>query len=264
MGEHSHPQHRWLERGSGEPVVLLHGLMGQAHHWDDVLDVLAPACRAIAPTLPILDPALTEVSMAALGRHVVGLLDALAIERAVIGGNSLGGHIALTVALGYPDRVAGLVLAGSSGLFERSFTRGVPHRPTSDYVREKMKEVVYDPSLVTPGWVESIRCTVTTPATALRVVRFARAAKRDNVEARLSELAVPTLLVWGADDRITPPEVAERFHSLIADSKLVVLTQCGHAPMLEQPQSFGRLVRAWLEETPLRRGPMPARLALAR
>ena len=89
----SDPEFRWLERGEGEPVVLLHGLMG--------------------------------------------------IPRAVVGGNSLGGHVALELALSCPDRVSGLILAGSSGLFERGFSRGVPRRPTAEYVRAKLEEVVY-------------------------------------------------------------------------------------------------------------------------
>src|SRR5437870_12139329 len=132
-------QHRWLERGQGEPVVLLHGLMGQMHHWDDVLDELGGACRAMAPTLPIFDPGCLEPSIDALARWVVDFLDALEIPRAVIGGNSLGGHVALATALAVPERGRAVILTGSSWLFERSVTRGVPPRPSRRYVRWKME-----------------------------------------------------------------------------------------------------------------------------
>jgi pimeloyl-ACP methyl ester carboxylesterase len=240
---------RWLEHGDGEPVVLLHGLLGQMHHWDEVLDVVGGSCRAIAPTLPIFDDDLPDVSITELARWVVRFLDALGLGRVVLGGNSLGGHVALVTALACPARVTGLILTGSSGLFERTFTRGVPHRPSTAYVRQKMEEVFYDGGLVTPEWVEAVRQTVTTPATALRVLRFARAARRDSIEARLGTIAVPTLLVWGAEDRITPPAVAERFAALIPGARLVFLRRCGHAPMLEQPIAFGAVVRAWLEDT---------------
>ena len=214
-------QHRWLERGQGEPVVLLHGLMGQMHHWDDVLDELGGACRAMAPTLPIFDPGCLEPSIDLLARWVVDFLDALEIPRAVIGGNSLGGHVALATALAFPERVRAVILTGSSGLFERSFTRGVPHRPTADYLREKMEEVFFDRTLVTPEWVESVRCTLIERASVRRVLGFARAAKRDNLEARLVDLAAPTLIVWGAEDRITPLDVGRRFHALIPGSSCV-------------------------------------------
>jgi 2-hydroxy-6-oxonona-2,4-dienedioate hydrolase len=218
-------------------------------HWEGVLEVLGDVCRPIAPALPILDSELRESSIPELVRFVRAFLDALEIPRAVIGGNSLGGHVALALALAEPARVSGLVLTGSSGLFERSFTRGVPRRPSSDYVRQKMEEVVFDSTLVTPEWVESVREIVTTPFSLLRVLRFARAARRHNVEARLAEIRLPTLLVWGRDDRITPPDVARRFLSLLPDARLVFLPACGHAPMLEQPEAFAATVEDWLLAT---------------
>jgi pimeloyl-ACP methyl ester carboxylesterase len=170
MSGNASPEVRWLERGKGEVMVLLHGLMGEMDHWESVLDDLGDVCRVLAPSLPIFDPALPEVSVAELARHVLRLLDALAIERAVIGGNSLGGHVALTIALTWPERVSGLILTGSSGLFKRSFTRNVPHAPTRDYVRKKMEEIFYDSTLVTPAWVTAMHRLLTTRATALRVL----------------------------------------------------------------------------------------------
>jgi len=248
------PEFRWLERGRGEPVILLHGLMGQMHHWDAVLEGVDVGYRAIALTLPIFGRALGEASLAALARHVVAFMDALELPRAIVGGNSLGGHVALRVALEHRDRVTGLLLTGSSGLFERGFSSGVPHRPDRRWVREKMEEVFFDPSLVTEGWVDEAHRVVTTPASAVRVLRLARDARRDNLEARLGLIRVPTLLVWGREDRITPPEVGERFRELIPDARLTCLARCGHAPMLEQPEEFADVVADWLEETRERRG----------
>jgi pimeloyl-ACP methyl ester carboxylesterase len=248
------PEFRWLERGAGEPVILLHGLMGQMQHWDGVLDHLDPGYRPIALTLPIFSPTLREASIDALARHVIGFMDALDIPRAVVGGNSLGGHVALRLALDHGNRVSGLLLTGSSGLFERGFTSGVPHRPDRDWVRRKMTEVFFDPALVTDGWVEEAHRVVTTPASALRVLRLARDARRDNLEARLGRIRVPALLVWGRDDRITPLEVGERFRALIPDAQLWCLARCGHAPMLEQPEAFAHVMADWLDGTRDRRG----------
>jgi pimeloyl-ACP methyl ester carboxylesterase len=253
MSETGYREFHWLERGQGEPLVLLHGLMGRMDHWEGVLDSLGDVCRPIALALPTLDSGLREPSIRELSRYVHEFLQALEIPRAVIGGNSLGGHVALTLALDHPERVSGLVLAGSSGLFERSFTRGVPHRPSSAYVRQKMEEVVFDSTLVTPEWVESVHEIVTTPFSALRVLRFARAARRHNIEGRLTEIRVPTLLVWGRADRITPPGVAERFRLLMPDADLVLLPACGHAPMLEQPEAFAAAIEEWLMATRVRR-----------
>ena len=245
---------RWLERGEGEPVLFLHGLMGRMDNWERTLDLLgSEACRPMALALPIFEPWLREPSIEALADHVRSFLDALEIPRVVLGGNSLGGHLALRVALAAPERISGLILTGSSGLFERGFTRGVPHRPSAAFVREKMKEVVHDSTLVTPEWCESVRQLVNAPASAMRVLRCARAAKRDNVEERLGNIRPPTLLVWGREDRITPPEVAERFRRLIPDAELLYLSSCGHAPMLEWPERFAAAVAWWLRSSRERR-----------
>jgi pimeloyl-ACP methyl ester carboxylesterase len=249
MSQPTDPRFRWLERGDGEPVILLHGLMGHMDHWDATLDALAPAVRGLAPELPLFEPAFEDVSLAALAAYVRRFMDALDIGRAVVGGNSLGGHVALELALAHPERVSGLVLTGSSGLFERSFTRGVPHRPTSDYVRARMEEVFYDPSMVTDAWVESVRRTVTTRFSALRVLKVARAARTRNLEHLLGAIEAPALVVWGRNDRVTPPGMAERFHARIPRSRIVLLARCGHAAMLEQPEAFGSAVRHWLAET---------------
>lgn len=247
------PEHRWLERGRGEPVILLHGLLGRMDQWEPVLDGLSGACRAIALALPIFDPRLRDATLPGLARHVIAFMDALDIPRAVVGGNSLGGHAALEIALACPGRVSGLILSGSSGLLRRGYERGVPRRPSREYVRAKLETGVHDPSLVTAEWVSSVHEIVNTRDAARRVVRFAGEARRRGVERRLSSLEAPALLVWGRDDRITPPETAERFRALIPDSELMMLARCGHAPMLERPAAFSGLVGLWLASTRVRR-----------
>jgi pimeloyl-ACP methyl ester carboxylesterase len=234
-------------------VVLLHGLMSRMDHWEAALDELGAVCRAMAPSLPIYDARLREPSIVALAGHVVRMLDALEIPRAVLGGNSLGGHVALEVALSEPDRVSGLILTGSAGLFERRFARGVSHRPTAEYVRARMCEVVCDPALITPEWVASVWAAVNARDCARRVVRFARATRRERVEDRLGAIRAPTLLVWGREDRITPPAVGERFRALLPDAELWLLARCGHVPMLERPGDFSRIVAGWLDVTRARR-----------
>jgi pimeloyl-ACP methyl ester carboxylesterase len=238
---------RWVEAGAGLPVLCLHGLFGTSEHWEAVLEALAPGYRAMALTLPIFETPPDDLSVSGLRAHVEAFLDAERVPPAIVVGNSLGGHVALDLALHAPERVRGLVLSGSSGLFERSFTRGVPRRPSTEFVREKMTEVFHDPSMVTPEWVEAIRDVVRRRSYAMRVLQVSRSARRYNLEDRLGEIRCPTLLVWGMEDRITPRNVAIRFLEGLPHATLRLVPDCGHAPMLEHPEAFGRAVAEFLD-----------------
>ena len=238
---------RWIEAGAGIPVLCLHGLFGASEHWEAAVEALAPRCRAMALTLPIFDTPPDDLSVMGLRAHVEAFLDAERVPPAIVVGNSLGGHVALDLALHAPERVRGLVLSGSSGLFERSFTRGVPHRPTAEFVRGKMTEVFHDPAMITPEWVEEIRARVARRSYVLRVLQISRSARRYNLEDRLHEIHCPTLLVWGAEDCVTPRDIAIRFLDGIPSATLRLVPECGHAPMLEHPEAFARAVEEFLD-----------------
>jgi pimeloyl-ACP methyl ester carboxylesterase len=238
---------RWIEAGAGLPVLCLHGLIGTSEDWATTVESMAPRYRGMALTLPIFDTPPDDLSVTGLRAHVEAFMDAERVPPAVVVGNSLGGHIALDLALHAPERVRALVLTGSSGLFERGFTRGVLRRPSTELVREKMTEVFHDPALVTPAWVEAVRGRMSQPSYALRVLQVSRSAKRHNLEDRLDEIQCPTLLVWGIEDRVTPRDVAIRFLEGIPSATLRLVPECGHAPMLERPDVFARAVVEFLD-----------------
>jgi pimeloyl-ACP methyl ester carboxylesterase len=238
---------RWIETGTGLPVLCLHGLFGTSEHWEPTLEALAPGCRAMALTLPIFETPPDDLSVTSLRAHVEAFLDAERVPPAVVVGNSLGGQVALDLALHAPERVRALILTGSSGLFERSFTRGVPHPPSTEFVREKMTEVFHDPAMVTPEWVEAIGSSVSRRSYALRVLQVSRSARRYNLENRLHEIRCPTLLVWGIEDRVTPRDVAIRFLERIPSARVRLVPECGHAPMLECPDAFVRAVVEFID-----------------
>ena len=125
-----------------------------------------------------------------------------------------------------------------------------------------MEEVFFDRGLVIDGWLRSVHRTVTARFSARRMVQLARAARQTNLEPFLGRIQARTLLVWGQNDRITPPHVAQRFDALIPSAELVILPSCGHATMLEQPAAFNSVLRHWLESTrALREGRMAAAVA---
>jgi len=176
----------------------------------------------------------TELTVRFLERHVR--------EPAVLVGNSFGGHVALRVAVERPELVAGLVLAGSSGLTERTTVREVQLRPSREWLVEKIGELFFDRSKMNQGDVDRAHRELSRRGGARAMVKLSRSARRNHMGDRLGEIKAPTLLVWGKQDAVTPPEAAEQFNKLIRGSTLAWLDRCGHAPMIEQPEPFAALL----------------------
>ncbi|MDX9734561.1 MAG: alpha/beta fold hydrolase [Thermoanaerobaculia bacterium] len=226
-------------------VVLLHGLFGRPADFDETVRRLPERFPVRAPELPVGRPGAESVD------QVVGWLeDELAGEsRAlVLVGNSLGGHLALSFALRNPERVRGLVLAGSSGLFERGFEAGVPHRPSREWVRARVEEVFHGRAFASEAIVDDVVATLRDRRRALAVVRLARDTKRDHLASVLPRVRVPALLLWGTEDRITPPEIAYRFRDLLPSARLLFVPEAGHAPMIERPSVFAFHLASFLND----------------
>ena len=244
-----------LERGQGEPVVLIHGLFGQPSNWNGILEALADRYWLHAPQLPIAyqpgNQAKDFDAFQVLTESVVDYMDACGIERATVGGNSLGGQVAIDLCLRHPERAERLVLAGSAGLFERDLgSNGMP-RVDREWIRAKATEVFYEPGHLTEAMVDQLEEMLRDRAYRRFMLRVAKATRAYNVRAELGRLTLPTLIVWGEADQITPPEVAEEFAHALSNARLVFLPNCGHAPPIEQPEPFSRILREFLAEAPL-------------
>ncbi len=236
-----------VRRGDYPPMVLLHGIFGKPADWTACERYFLDSCEVFAPRLPLEDASRAQRSLEHVVCHVTNFLDRHGMDRVILGGNSFGGHIALHIALRYPLRVAGLILAGSSGLFERGYERHVPHRPDSAWLRRKMREVFFDEAHVTETFVEEIRRNLSDRKRIAGLVRMAASAKRDNLRDVLHQIRTPALLVWGANDNITPPSVAQEFKERLPLAELEFIDQCGHAPTLEKPREFNLIVERFLQ-----------------
>jgi pimeloyl-ACP methyl ester carboxylesterase len=162
-------------------------------------------------------------------------------------GNSLGGHVALRLCLAAPELVDCLILTGTSGLYEHTVDT-LPVRPNHTFVRDQMSRVFYDQSFVSDAAVNEISQILEDRVRVLNLIHAARSAKRDNLQKVLGEIKVPTLLLWGEDDKVTTMEVARQFHDLIPNSELITIKNCGHAPMIEHPEWFAETVHAFVKE----------------
>lgn len=223
-------------------IVFLHGLFGSPSHWSEIMHPLAESYEMVAPQLPIDRRGNRRLdgvhSVAELTEFVEQTLKSIGWSRCVLVGNSLGGLVAMDYALRHRDNVLGLVLAGSAGLHERSLTQGSKPRPTRDFVRSVVRDIFFDPCMVTEPLVDEWFELLQDRDYARFLLRLSRATRDRNVENELSSLTMPTMLLWGRQDLITPPDVAEQFRQRIPRSQLRYLDRCGHSPNLEQPQAF--------------------------
>jgi 2-hydroxy-6-oxonona-2,4-dienedioate hydrolase len=226
-------------------LLFLHGLFGKPADWERSVEHFSSRWRVLAPELPVFDLPADQIDVTGLAAYARGLMDQNNLETAVVSGNSLGGHVALALALTYPERVSGLVLAGSSGLFERGHGL-VPRRPSREYLYARIREVFYDEAHVTDSLMEEVTQTIYDRQRMRRVYRVAASTKRNNLRESLTKIQCPVLVVWGNNDQITPPEMAQEFADRLPDAELEFIDRCGHAVPIERPAEFNHLLDNFL------------------
>ncbi|HMJ69323.1 MAG TPA: alpha/beta hydrolase [Cyclobacteriaceae bacterium] len=237
---------RFVDEGSGEVLMLLHGLFGALSNWEEVVGRFKKRFRVVIPMLPIYEMPIREAGLEGLRSFVEEFVKMMKIEKSIILGNSLGGHVGLLYTLANPDKVSKLVLTGSSGLFENAMGGSYPRRGSYDYVKEKVEVTFYDPKVASKDLVDEVFETTKSIPKCMRIVAIAKSAQRNNLSEELHNIKVPTLLVWGLNDTITPTIVAHEFNRLIPNSELKFIDLCCHAPMMEHPERFNELVEDFL------------------
>ena len=229
---------RYIEAGKGQTLVLLHGLMGELSNWEPAIDHFKENYNVVVPILPIYELPLLTLGVKSLSKYVHRFLKFKKLNQVVLIGNSLGGHVGLVFTAAHQEFVKALVLTGSSGLYENAFGGSFPRRESYDYIREKVEFTFYDPATATKELVDEVFKSVNDRSRVIRILALAKSAIRHNMSKELSRITIPVSLIWGKQDKITPPEVAIEFHELLPNSELNWVDQCGHAPMMERPAVF--------------------------
>lgn len=239
-------------------VLMLHGFFGNPRNWDACAAGLSACSRVLVPQFPLFGAQHRRDRLEHVMHFLGELLETEKARRVVVVGNSLGGQLAVTLATREPDRVAGLVLTGSSGLFERNFSNNIKRRPDREYLRGRIAEIFHDPSHVTEEMIDDVLDIAMDRHKALDALLLAKDIRETNVSPLLPRVRCPVLLIWGEDDKITPPSTAFEFQKLLPDARLVFLPKCGHAAMMEHPAEFNRLVEEFVQNvctTPLHQSP---------
>lgn len=237
-----HSKIQYIEEGDGEPIILLHGLLGALSNFQGVIRHFRKTYKVVVPLLPLYDMHPRYTTVNGIKYFLKKFVKLLGYKDFHLAGNSLGGHVALLFALDEKVQhlVRTLTLTGSSGLFENSMGATFPKRNNYEYIQMKAQSTFYDPAVATKELVDEIFEIVTNRIKALKIIYLAKSATRSYLGGKLKDIKVPTLLIWGQNDIVTPPFVAEQFRDGIAGSELVFIDKCGHAPMMERVEEFNR------------------------
>lgn len=227
-------------------MVLLHGLFGALSNFKDLIDHFKLTHKVIIPMLPLFDLTVLDTSVSGLAKHVQKFISARKLDKVHLLGNSLGGHVGLVYTLNNQHKVKTIILTGSSGLFEHGMGETYPKRGDYDYIRKKTELTFYDPATATKELVDEVYSIVNNRLKALKIIQLARSAIKHNLGDELNDIKVPTCLIWGKNDTITPPMVAEEFQKLIPNSEVHWIDKCGHAPMMEVPGEFNNILADFL------------------
>ncbi len=239
-------KYKYIEEGSGPNLVLLHGLFGALSNWDIVINKFKDKFKIIIPMLPIYDLPYRKVGLDALVDHLEGFVNLKKLTEMSIMGNSLGGHVALIYTLKRQETVKRLILTGSSGLFENAMGGSFPKRGSYEYVKERAEHTFYDPKSISEEYIREIFETTKSIQKCLNIVAIAKSAQRHNMANEIPDIHVPTLLIWGLNDTITPPRVAHDFNRLMPNTTMRFIDKCCHAPMMERPEKFNDILDDFL------------------
>lgn len=237
---------KYIEEGEGEPLILLHGLFGALSNFEALIEYFKHHNKVVVPILPLFELDLLHSTVGGLEKFVYRFIESRNFHHVHLLGNSLGGHVALLHVLRHPERIRSLILTGSSGLFENGMGDSYPKRGDYEYIKRKTELTFYDPATATRELVDEVYEIVNNRLKAIKIISLAKSAIRNNLGEEISQIKQPTLLIWGNNDTITPPFVGREFQRLIPKSELHFVDKCGHAPMMEVPEEFNRILHKFL------------------
>lgn len=251
-------------RSDPVPIVLLHGTSSSLHTWDGWAQELRAKRRVIRFDLPGIGltgpPPDADYRIERYVLFVAAMLDELGVQRCVIAGNSFGGQVAWETALAHPQRVEKLILVDAAGYPFRPVSLPIGFRIARipglnrlmeftlprHVIESSLRNVYADPGKVTPELVDRyFELTLREGNRRALAQRFAQAPDGIHPD-RIAALKVPTLILWGARDRLIPPGDAESFHRDIAGSRLIVFERLGHVPQEEDPAATVAEVRQFV------------------
>jgi pimeloyl-ACP methyl ester carboxylesterase len=252
----------YVKQGTGSPpILLLHGFDSSLLEFRRLMPLLAQQNQTWA--IDLLGFGFTErpdgldVSPASIGSHLYSVWQRLIQRPVVLVGASMGGAAAIAFTFAYPDAVEKLVLIDSAGysngpVMGRFLTDSLGYWVTERFlkkpsVRQKISQKAYFNKIFASA--DAQRCAalhLNCPNWSKSLISFTRSGGYRSCKARLSDVRVPTLILWGEGDRILGTKDAARFQNAIPQSQLIWIPNCGHVPHLENPEFTAKLIQSFV------------------
>jgi len=251
----------YVEAGRGTPVILLHGTGGEGARWMPTIKGLASEFRVIAPDQigwGASDKPMTVYHSGVFAEFLARFMREIGVSKASLVGQSMGAGVVLQMAVNYPQLVDRMVLVNGGGFRSANeapragapdwHARQIANAGTLAESREYLEKMYYNHSLITDQQVESNLILRLRSAYTAESVQIANARGLGGVtEEEVRGIKTPTLLVWGANDKLSPPVNADKLNAAIAGSRKVLIDKAGHYPFIEHPDLFNQAVREFLK-----------------
>lgn len=226
-----------LDTGKGPVVLLLHGLFDNLMHWNSTVNALKSNYRVIIPRLPLFKDAASGERLTSLVKALSEFVAWHQLSDVTLVGHGVGGQLALMYAYTHPDKVARLVLSGSFGLYDPVGVNTPDEREELAVAEKNTDEDYFTEEAYLA--VQHIPKRLTLSVHTQRLSAGLGLPFLNKIEQR-------TLLLWGVNDAVTPPEIALHFHDFLKNSELIFLKNCGHEAMSDQPDEFSHHVYSFL------------------
>ncbi|MBT1703919.1 alpha/beta fold hydrolase [Chryseosolibacter indicus] len=236
----------YIDTGEGQPVILLHGLFGNIAMWRTTINTLKHRYRVVVPRLPLFEVPIHRANVDYLVEVFHEFLLWHNLNNIILVGTDIGGQLALDYAYHYPENVKKVIISGCSGLFENIPPINKADQIDYDSVEDQVKDAFYKRDIVGTTMINKVYNTVNASSKNLHISAFASSSKKSLVSKFLFRVSRPVLMIWGLQDKITPPEVALHFHDLLRYGTIKFIDECGHYPMIEKPESYNEALLEFL------------------
>lgn len=240
--------HIYFEIGVGRPVIFCPGLFGGIYNILEVFEYFSDNYRMLMPFFPMYDMPVHKTNIKSLGHYLGEFIEDLCLKDVVIIGSSMGGGIAMIHTLSNPSKVKAMILCGSSGISNIPLTSGFFKRKNYENIKMQTKNIFHNKEIPPDEMMEEIYNLILSYENAIRAIRLTKSVRKYKMHSDIMQIKTPTLLIWGKNDPITPPEIGVEFHQLLSNSVLHCLDNCGHVPTQEKPAEVIELIKGFFKK----------------